>query len=315
MNYEKCPFFSAEDTTPWHSDVFDHPDYTYYCTKSGKKKEIHPFGCSRCKEMKRMTVMERLQAHYEEALQYFPADRIVGIFLQGSQNYGLEVPGSDVDTKLIVTPTFEEIAFNKKPHSTTHLRANQEHIDFKDIRLYMQTFRKQNLNFLEILFTDYKIINPLYEKEWQRLVDAREAIAHMNPYRAVQSMKGIALEKFHAMEHPYPSKLDIIQEYGYDHKQLHHLRRVDDYLERYIAGESYESCLRPTDPESLRWEKMHFRPLEEARSIALAAKEHVEQMAQDFYTYTPNQENAEVSDLLDSVQYNIMEIAIKKEFE
>ena len=112
-----------------------------------------------------MTVMDRVKEHYNEALAYFPEDRIVGIFLQGSQNYGLATPQSDVDTKLIVTPTFKDIAMNRKPVSTTHIRANEEHIDFKDIRLYIQTFRKQNLNFLEILYTDFAIVNPIYEKQ------------------------------------------------------------------------------------------------------------------------------------------------------
>ena len=63
------------------------------------------------------TIMERLQDHYEEALGYFPEERIVGIFLQGSQNYGLQIEGSDVDTKLVITPTFEDIAMNKKEKS------------------------------------------------------------------------------------------------------------------------------------------------------------------------------------------------------
>ena len=31
-------------------------------------------------------VMEKLNDHYQEALQYFPEDRIVGIFVQGSTN-------------------------------------------------------------------------------------------------------------------------------------------------------------------------------------------------------------------------------------
>lgn len=113
-----------------------------------------------------MMLFERMREHYEEALEYFDKDCIVGLFLQGSQNYGLDMPGSDVDTKLIVVPSFKDIAMNKKPISTTHVRANEEHIDWKDIRLYMQTFRKQNLNFLEILFTEYFIVNSLYAKEW-----------------------------------------------------------------------------------------------------------------------------------------------------
>lgn len=263
-----------------------------------------------------MTVMDRVKEHYNEALTYFPEDRIVGIFLQGSQNYGLATPQSDVDTKLIVTPTFKDIAMNRKPVSTTHIRANEEHIDFKDIRLYIQTFRKQNLNFLEILYTDFAIVNPIYEKQWNRLVELREAITHFNPYRSVQSMKGIALEKYHAMEHKYPSKVEILKKYGYDPKQLHHLVRVEDYLGRYINGESYENCL---DPGPMKQElieiKMGKYSLADARSIADKAKVHVEEMAEYAYSIYPNEEDPEVNELLDDVQYEIMRIAVKGELE
>jgi hypothetical protein len=265
--------------------------------------------------MTREEIMLRLNDHYNEALEHFPEDQIIGIFLQGSQNYGLELPTSDVDTKLIVAPSFEEIAMNTKPVSTTHIRANDEHIDFKDIRLYMQTFRKQNLNFLEILFTPFYIINPKYKDEWMRLVNARESIANFNRYRGVQSMKGIALEKFHAMEHPYPSKIDVIAKYGYDPKQLHHLLRVEDYLERYIAGESYEKCLRPADPNYLIAVKLGIYSLDEARQVGQRAILNVNSMAEEFYAKNENIEDPEVNALLDDVQLNMMRIAIKEEFK
>ena len=261
-----------------------------------------------------MTVMDRVKEHYNEAITYFPEDRIVGIFLQGSQNYGLATPQSDVDTKLIVTPTFKDIAMNRKPVSTTHIRTNEEHIDFKDIRLYIQTFRKQNLNFLEILYTDFAIVNPIYEKQWNRLVESREAITHFNPYRSVQSMKGIALEKYHAMEHEYPSKVEVLKKYRYDPKQLHHLIRVSDYLDRYIAGESYESCL---DPGPMKQELIEIKEgkysLAEARVIADKTKAHVEEMAEIAYSIYPNEEDPQVNALLDDVQYEIMKIAVERE--
>lgn len=264
----------------------------------------------------KLSTMKRVREHLEEAFERFPEDRVVGIFLQGSQNYGLATPHSDVDTKLIVTPTFKDIAMNRKPVSTTHIRANEEHIDFKDIRLYIQTFRKQNLNFLEILYTDFAIVNPIYEKQWNRLVESREAITHFNPYRSVQSMKGIALEKYHAMEHEYPSKIEVLKKYGYDPKQLHHLVRVEDYLGRYINGESYESCL---DPGPMKQElieiKMGKYSLADARSIADKAKAHVEEMAEYAYSIYPNEEDPEVNELLDDVQYEIMRIAVKGELE
>jgi hypothetical protein len=260
-------------------------------------------------------IMARVQEHYDEALQYFPEDRIVGIFLQGSQNYGLEVPGSDVDTKLIVTPTFEEIAFNKKPFSTTHVRENDEHIDFKDIRLMLGTFRKQNLNFLEILFTDFKIVNPMYEHEWNRLVDNNEKIAHYNPYLAVKAMKGVAMEKFHALKHPYPAKLAVLEKHGYDPKQLHHLLRIEEYISRYINGDRYIDCLFPQDTEYLKAVKLGLYNLADAEAEATRAMTNINCMSDNFCAATLNVGNTETDALLTSVQLNIMRIAMREEFQ
>lgn len=260
-------------------------------------------------------ILIRLSDHYDEALEHFDKDQIVGIFLQGSQNYELDLPTSDVDTKLIVVPSFKDIALARKPVSTTHLRANEEHIDFKDIRLYMETFRKQNLNFLEILFTPFAFLNKTYEEQWRRLIAERESIARMNPWRAVKSMKGIALEKYHAMEHAYPSKVDVLAKYGYDPKQLHHLVRVDNYLTRYIAGESYESCLIPDEVMKtfLLNIKMGKWPLDKARELAEISLAHVEGIADDFCEKTHDEEDPAMRELLEDVSYNIMKIAVEKE--
>lgn len=263
-------------------------------------------------------IMKRVMDHYKEALLDFSKDSIVGCFLQGSQNYKLDYEGSDVDTKLIVVPNFRDICLNKKPVSTTHVRANEEHTDWKDVRLYMETFRKQNLNFLEILFTPYAIINPLYVEQWNRLVERREDIARMNPHRAVKSMKGIAMEKYHAMEHRYPAKVHIIDKYGYDGKQVSHLLRVDDYLERYIAGEAYESCLIPTEERRPRmWDyKMLDRiSLEEAREEAKEVLAHTVEIADAFCEAHPEEENVEMRELLEDVSYNIMKIAVEEELK
>ena len=255
-------------------------------------------------------IMKRIKEHYDEALNYFEESRIVGIFLQGSQNYGLDYEKSDIDTKLIVLPSFDDIAFNRKPVSTTHICENEEHIDFKDLRLYMQTFRKQNLNFLEILFTDFKIVNPQYEEFWNKLVANREAIARYNPYQAIKSMKGIAMEKYHAMEHPYPSKLDIIEKYGYDFKQLHHLLRVEEYIGRYIAGEKYADCLRPQDPEYLLNVKRGLYDLDTARVIAKTAIDNVIRVADAYAESVENVGDIKVDKLLDEVQRDAMKLAV-----
>lgn len=262
-------------------------------------------------------IMKQLQDHYQESLQLFNEKEIVGIFLQGSQNYKLDYEDSDIDSKLVIVPKLEDICLNKKPISFTHCRDNNEHIDCKDVRLYIEIFSKQNMNFLEILFTDFFIINPMYAEQWNRLRDYREAIARMNPYRAIKAMKGVALEKFYAMEHRYPSKADIVDKYGYDGKQVSHLLRVDDFLERYIAGESYQSCLIPSPDKYERimnYKMLNRITLEEARQEAKVLLDHTSKMADDFCAQNVEFVDDNMQTLLDDVKYQILKISIQAEF-
>ena len=41
----KCKYLKIEAVTSWHEDVFDHPNYKYYCTE--KNKDL-PFGILQC---------------------------------------------------------------------------------------------------------------------------------------------------------------------------------------------------------------------------------------------------------------------------
>ena len=267
-------------------------------------------------------IMGQVERHYREAMMRYPEDRIIGVFLQGSQNYGLDYEGSDIDTKCILAPTWEDLCFNRKAVSTTHVLDNEEHLDAKDIRLYFQCFRKQNLNFLEILFTPYKIINPLYREFWNELIENNEAIAHYDPIGAVKTMKGLAMDKFHALEHEYPSKVELIAKYGYDPKQLHHLIRVDEYLGRYIEGVPYADCLISEQSDYLHDVKAIvdgkvYYELEDARSLAKMVLAHVTGLADAFCGEVGKGEQVdpEVEELLDNVQRKIMTRAIGIEFQ
>lgn len=264
-------------------------------------------------------IMEQVKRHYQEALELYPADRIIGIFCQGSQNYGLDYEGSDIDTKCFLVPTLEDIIFNKKPISTTYIRANEEHIDFKDIRLFLSTVRKQNLNFMEILFTKYKIVNPTYEPMWNRLIKNNEQIARYNPVGAVKTMKGIAMEKYHAMEHRYPSKVDLIDTWGYDGKQLHHLIRVGEYLDRYVAGESYADCLLTKKADLLKKVKDMSNPLytlDVARTIAGIQLGTINAVVDHFIEeHKDDPVDWHVDVLLDDVQRDIMKLGIELEMQ
>ena len=76
-------------------------------------------------------------------------------------------------------------------------------------------------------------MNDKYKSLLEELRNHAEEIAVLNPYRAIKCMKGMAFEKYNALCHPYPAKIDIINKYGYDGKQLHHLLRIEHFLDMY----------------------------------------------------------------------------------
>lgn len=211
-------------------------------------------------------IFSRVKEHYDTAVSL--GYEVVGVFLQGSQNYELDYEGSDIDTKAIVLPKFDDFVINKSPVSFAHIVPDNSHLDIKDIRVMFETFKKQNINFIEILFTKYKVINPKYEKLFNPMFENRENIAHYNNYAAINCMCGMAKEKYKALEHPYPTIVDKIEKYGYDPKQLHHIIRMNEFIKRYIAGEKYKDCLVSKNKEYLIEVKKGLHTLEEARTLA-----------------------------------------------
>ena len=154
---------------------------------------------------------------------------------------------------------------------------------------------------------------------WNRLIENNEQIARYNPVGAVKTMKGIALEKYHALEHRYPSKIELIDSIGYDPKQLHHLLRVEEYLYRYLSGEKYANCLysRMGDfLQSIKNTKNLVYQLNEARKIAVDSLAHIVKMADDFAArHADDPVDLHVDVLLDDVQRDIMKLGIELEIQ
>ena len=59
-------------------------------------------------------IKKAIQEHKQVVLNAgYPEKQIFGIFLYGSQNYGLDTENSDVDTKAIIIPTIEDLCQKK----------------------------------------------------------------------------------------------------------------------------------------------------------------------------------------------------------
>lgn len=146
-------------------------------------------------------IQKRVEEHLAAALEKHPDLDWFVCCAQGSMNYDLFDKDSDVDTKLLTLPSLDELILDKKPLNYTLVLddGTEEHCDVKDARMYFKTFRKQNINFVEILYTPYWIVNPKYEDVWFEMLANREALVHMNRYAAVSCIKGMAQEKYNKM--------------------------------------------------------------------------------------------------------------------
>lgn len=254
-------------------------------------------------------IQDRLKSDYRyvESLGYV----VLGVFLQGSQNYKLDYEGSDIDTKCIILPSFENFCLNKRPISTTLILPSNEHIDLKDIRLMFECFKKQNINFIEILFTKYKLINPDFAELFNPMFTYAEQISRYNNYAFINCMAGMSMEKLKAMEHKYPTLIDKIEKFGYDPKQLHHIARINEFMHRYINGESYSDCLISKQSEFLIDIKRGKYTLDEARKMAKELMDDINNIKQQYISSHELTINKEVEILFKKVLLDVL----RKSFE
>ena len=175
---------------------------------------------------------KQLKARYDMVVEKYGENHILGVFLYGSQNYLLATENSDIDVKAIYIPSMTEIALNKKPISKElhYMEKDIEtHIEIKDIRLMYQMWQKQNINFTEILYTDYCVINPNYQYYWNSIVALRDLIVRYNPQKTVTSVSAQAL--------------NTLLSSSITGKKIANAYRLKYFIENYLKNKDYLDCL------------------------------------------------------------------------
>lgn len=174
-------------------------------------------------------IKDAIEEHKNAVLKEFAEDQLLGVFLYGSQNYGVSTLNSDVDTKAILIPTVRDLCLNKPVSRELHFD-NGEHCEVKDIRELVKIFKKQNINFVEILYTDHYWINPKYERIWrQYFIENREQISHFSEKYTTLSICGQAIH--------------TLKQNRTDGKKFGNGLRLYYFLTAYLEGKPYEYCL------------------------------------------------------------------------
>ena len=200
-------------------------------------------------EDRRAAISARVKEHYD----YLVAAGYDVVFtaLQGSQNYGLDEYSddycSDVDTKSIVLPCLDDFIKAKQPISAVEIMDNNEHAEVKDIRVMFEMFKKENISYIELLYSDYIVFNPKYEALIKPIFERRDEIATADTAQFLRCIAGMAYEKDKALCHPYPGIIEKIEKYGYDGKQLSHCRRLYYFMQDFAKGKPIAACYKPSD--------------------------------------------------------------------
>lgn len=243
--------------------------------------------------------------------------KVWSVNLYGAQNYRMETPQSDLDFKAVVLPTLEDIVSGKDPVSTT-IGFMDGQIDIKDVRCMFKNYEKMNTNFLETLFTDYYVVKSQYTDEWNELRSLAEEIAYADGKRALHAFLGMAKQKQHALCHPFESKKEVLDKFGYDPKQLCHILRLHYMMSRYVMGIPYADLLKLNTAQDSQVEHLKkiktgevYFPIEEAKA---SADEHVKQMEQIVEEWQDSFEfNQEPFDKMNEIKARIIKRELKNE--
>ena len=196
--------------------------------------------------MEQREIKNEVRFHADEVIRKYGESRFMFCGLYGSQNYGLDTPTSDVDTKAIVLPTIHELMHYKKVSQTFVVRENEEgQCDVKYIQLMFENFMKQNINFLELLYTPYYIVADNFQDLWGQVVGGRDLIAGCNVKKMIHAAVGMSEQKYVAMEKRFESKIPLIDKYGYDPKQLASMLRLEYFCEYYLENSNFEKAIHP----------------------------------------------------------------------
>ena len=219
-------------------------------------------------------VSARVREHYEYLIS--AGYEVLFTALQGSQNYGLDEYSdeytSDVDTKSIILPSLDDFIYNKEPVSKVRIMPNsEEHAEVKDIRIMFEMFKKENISYIELLYSDYIVINPKYADAVEELFKRRDEIALANVPQFLKCLAGMAHEKDKALCHPYPGIIDKINRYGYDGKQLSHCARLLLYITDFSNGRSIAECYKPAEMYKLTL--MNYKKQLDENGVELSVEE------------------------------------------
>lgn len=263
-------------------------------------------------------IEDKIQYYYDTLKSKYGFD-VAYIALYGSQNYGLDIYTdeymSDVDAKAVIIPSLKSLIAGEKISTTVEFDSGL--CDVKDIRIYLDNIFKANINYLETMFSDFKIINSDCIEDFERFLMMGEEIVSLRISTLFKTACGMAQAKFDNLTKTRPSSLEDIMRFGYSPKELHHIVRIYFLLFKYyFEHKSFRESLCPIDKKDFLIDiKLGKYSKEEALKMGGEYLNEIKSITD--YVISRNPFDCSVRSKLDGVVYDIIknriEYKIKRE--
>ena len=154
---------------------------------------------------------------------------VAGVYLKGSQNYNLSDSESDVDATAIVIPSIGNLV--ARVDLTNKYKFNTGEVTLNDPYAFAKHTVKGNCSWIEQIHTEYFV---------------GDSLDFLKPFPVkADSMVHMCKEKYAALSKRYPAKVDIIDKFGFDPKQLHHIIRLTRTVINSLTPTLGSRCLAP----------------------------------------------------------------------
>lgn len=232
--------------------------------------------------------------------------------LYGSQNYGVDLPDSDVDTRTIVLPSRMDIIRGKPMMSCEFIMKDGSLDSCKDLRLMFENYKKCNISFLETLFTDY-YVGDGFEPYFRELQDKKDLIADSQPRKIMKIAANMVQQSYVLFNKPLEKNMTVLEKYGYDPKHLQRMARLLRFMEVYLETCKFGAALRSS---SIWWESSYHDwimmlrtnpvPYTEAVDMRILMKGKAEAVLRMAERLPEENKRNEALECLDDIEFQIM---------
>jgi predicted nucleotidyltransferase len=188
-----------------------------------------------------MDIMTELRRRHKIVCDHYGADRVLATFLYGSQNYKLDTEKSDIDTQSIIIPSISELLSMRQPINFYNNLEDKSLMGHRDLRILLHDLTRAESTMMQLLYTEYRIINPAYYAIFSELILHREKIAECNKAQILYAQIGEAKSFTTRMG----EKVRV--------KDYVNLFRIADFMQQFfVEGKRYGESIVPHNYEILR---------------------------------------------------------------